>query len=234
MIFPLKNLTARIHSVLYPVLSKLKDNASSLEQTYSRVVEGLAYLAFPISVLISVLAPIWVPVVFDVSVYDQLIPLVQILSIVGAAQAITSPVMSLYLIAGRTRALFVVGIVVALVNGVSFLVGGMSGSIQYFAVVYAIVQLTISIPVSNFVPYRLLSFNFIRFMKGLSVPLVASVILYGSIYFSSKAGSDFPVVLQLILAVLLGLIIYAICLALLAGPQLKTMYSMFRSILNRG
>lgn len=234
MIFPLKNLTARIHSVLYPVLSKLKDNLSSLEQTYLRVVEGLSYVAFPISVLISVLAPVWVPIVFDVSVYDQLIPLVRILSIVGAAQAITSPVMSLYLIAGRTKALFVVGIVVALVNGVGFVVGGLSGSIQYFAVVYAIVQLTISIPVSNFVPYRLLSFNFIRFMKGISVPLIASVILYASIYFSLRAGSDFPMVLQLLVSVLLGLMIYAVSLVLLAGPQLKVMYSMFRSILSRG
>lgn len=219
MVFPMKNITSRIQAVLYPLLTKMKDDFKRIERTYSVIVSGIGYLTFPLAVLISSLATMWVPIFFNIEKYNQLIILVQILSVVGAVQAITSPVMSLYLISGKTKVLVYMGLVTALINGVGFLVGGITGDIYQFAFIYATIQLVISIPLSNYIPFRLMDFNFMNFLKRILIPFVAAVcsyfivlwfipIIFGSIYL--KIG---------VLGVL-GLTSYALILFLLSGGKI--------------
>ncbi|MDZ7648862.1 MAG: oligosaccharide flippase family protein [Cytophagales bacterium] len=86
MLFPMKNITARIHTILYPVLVKMKNDIKRIERTSSIIVSGIAYLIFPLIVLVSSLAHLWIPIIFDVERYDKLVVLVQVLSVVGAVR----------------------------------------------------------------------------------------------------------------------------------------------------
>lgn len=230
MIFPMKNITSRIQAVLYPMLANIKEDLKRVERTYTIVVSGIGYLVFPLAVLLSTLAPIWVPFFFDIVKYDKLVSLVAILSIVGAAQAITSPVMNLYLISGKTGVLFRMGMLVAAISILGFFIGGLSGNIYTFAWIYAAIQILISIPLSNLIPFRLINFNFITFIKKLSIPFLAALGTYLSIWqlFNFVQLDSY---LKIISLGIIGLFVYAVLVILFTGfkifDQIKQLKSMF-------
>jgi len=230
MIFPMKNITARIQAVLYPMLANIKEDLKRVERTYTIVVSGIGYLVFPLAVLISTLAPIWVPFFFDIVKYDKLVSLVAILSIVGAAQAITSPVMNLYLISGKTGVLFRMGMLMAAINITGFFIGGLSGNIYTFVWIYAAIQILLSIPLSNLIPFRLVDFNFKTFIKKLSIPFVAALGAYLSIWQLFNI-IQFDVYLKFISLGVIGLFIYAVLVISLTGfkifDQIKQLKSIF-------
>ncbi len=230
MIFPMKNITSRIQAVLYPLLTKMKDDLKKVERTYTVIVSGIGYITFPLAVLIASLAFMWVPLFFNIEKYDKLIILVQILSVVGAVQAITSPVMSLYLLSGKTRVLFYMGLVTALINGIGFLIGGMSRDIYQFAFIYAAVQLVISIPLSNYIPFRLMDFDFMRFLKRIFIPFVASVGSYFIvIYFLPLI--TIPLYLKIVLLGGIGLISYLLILLIISGTKLLDQVKQIKSMI---
>lgn len=232
MLFPMKNITARIHSVLYPMLVKMKDDLARVERVYSLIVSGIAYLIFPMIVIISSLANLWVPIFFDSAKYDKLIVLVQILSVVGAVQAITSPVMSLYLISGKTKTLFRTGLVIALINSIGFIAGGMSGNIYHFAFIYAAIQLSLSIPISNYVPFRLMKFDFFDFLKKILVPFAASLGSYFIIILILPL-IDLPDYIKMVVLGGIGIASYAVISFILSGGKIMSQIKQIRSIISQ-
>lgn len=230
MIFPMKNITARVNAVLYPLLTKMKDDLARVQRTYSLVVLGIGYLTFPLAVIMSALAVLWVPLVFDIEKYNRLIILVQILSVVGAVQAITSPVMSLYLISGKTRALFLMGLITALINSVGFWIGGLSGNIYYFAFVYAAIQLIITIPLSNYIAFKLMDFDFLKFIMKLLVPLVAAAFSYLAIVWAIPYV-DVQLYLNIPILTSLGLSVYLIGLFLISRGKVMEQINQIRSLI---
>ncbi len=229
MVFPMKNVTSRIQTVLYPILVKLKDDWGRVERLYTLVVSGIAYLIFPVIVLVSSLANLWVPLFFDVTRYSMLIGLVQILSLVGSVQAITSPVGSLYLVSGNTQAMFRTGLVIALINSVGFFMGGASGNIYYFAFIYAGIQFFLSIPISNYIPFRLMKFDFLNFLLKIVVPFVAAVGSYFVILLVYPMVV-LPVYLKLMLLGGIGMVAYIMFIYILSGGKIIVQLKQIRSI----
>lgn len=230
MLFPMKNITARIHTILYPVLVKMKDDIKRVERTYSIIVSGIAHLIFPLIVMVSALAHLWIPIIFDVERYDKLIVLVQVLSVVGAVQGITGPVMSLYLISGKTRTLFIIGFVIAVINSVGFIVGGINGDIYQFAMIYAVIQIVLSFPLSNYVPFRLMKFDFGDFIKKIFIPFVASLASY-FIVVLVLPKIILPVYLKMTLSVGVGIISYLLVLLIFSGTKLLEQIKQIKSMI---
>jgi PST family polysaccharide transporter len=230
MIFPMKNITARIQAVLYPLLTRMKDDLRRVERTYSVVTVGISYITFPLAVLVSSLAVMWVPLFFDVGKYDRLITLVQVLSVVGAVQSITSPVMSLYLVSDRTQVLLYMGLISALINGIGFWLGGISNDIHTFALIYAGIQLIVLLPLSNYIPFRFMRFNFFGFLQKIAIPLVASFCAYVvAILVGSEIGwSVYP---KMLAVTGLTLASYVLVLFVLSGGEIVDQLKQARAML---
>lgn len=164
MLFPMKMLSSRVQSVLYPTLAKMRGNVSNMLDFYVKVVSYIGFISFPMMGLIGVTSEFWVPFTFNSS-YNLLIPLIKILTIVGAFQAVTSPVGSLYLVTDQTRTMFVFSSISSIIMLVGFIIGGLLDNIIIFALIYAILSIIISFFVSNFVPLKLMDYNFTQFLK---------------------------------------------------------------------
>jgi PST family polysaccharide transporter len=201
MLFPLKNIASRVYTVFYPVLAGVKDSAPDVSRIYFKAVGALACVAFPIMFLASVLAELWVPLLFGLK-YPYLPGLVQILSIVGAFQATTSAVGVLFLISGRTDSMFKTSLLLLVVMGSGFIVGALSGSIYVFAWLYAALYIGVCFPVSNVIPFRLTGLRMHSLFRALAPPLTAALFASASAWLLVRLTVSTPVVTRLAIALL--------------------------------
>ncbi|MDZ7648861.1 MAG: hypothetical protein U5K54_17735 [Cytophagales bacterium] len=138
--------------------------------------------------------------------------------------------MSLYLISGNTRTLFIIGFVIAIINSVGFIVGGINGDIYEFAMIYAAIQIALSFPLSNYVPFRLMKFDFGDFLKKIFIPFGASLASYLVVVLVLPM-IILPVYLKMTLLVCVGIISYLLGLLLLSGTKLLDQIKQIKSII---
>jgi O-antigen/teichoic acid export membrane protein len=139
--------------VLYPVLAGLKESPEAVSRIYFKAVMGISYLAFPSMFIASALSDLWVPLLFRGD-FPYLADLIKVLAVVGAFQATTSVVGILFLISDRTDALLKSALLLLLVLAGGFVVGGLSGDINVFALVYASLYVAVIFPLSNLIAFR--------------------------------------------------------------------------------
>lgn len=94
------HITPIVTRVLFPVLSKLQDEAGRLRAGYLRSLAWITAISAPFSIGLGVTAPDLVPVVFGDQWYPVIIPM-QILSALGLLNAMTSTVWTVQQAKGR-------------------------------------------------------------------------------------------------------------------------------------
>lgn len=122
MTLPLQNITYVITPVMHPILSDYQNNLQKLGSSYERIVRLLAFLGFPLSVLLFFTAKELTLIIFG----DQWLPSVvvfQILSLSVGIQIILTSSGSIFQAAGDTRSLFVCGLFSAALNVSGILLG---------------------------------------------------------------------------------------------------------------
>jgi O-antigen/teichoic acid export membrane protein len=87
---PVFELNPILTRVSFPAFAKRQDNDEALCRGYLEVIRLIGFVIVPTMVGLAVVAPLFVPVVFG-DQWEQSIVLLQILSVVGAARALTSP-----------------------------------------------------------------------------------------------------------------------------------------------
>ena len=97
---PVFELNPILTRVAFPAFAKKQADNEALARGYVEVIRLIAFIVVPTMAAVAVLAPVFVPVVFGAQ-WALAIPLLQILSIVGVARALTSPVGDLILAKGR-------------------------------------------------------------------------------------------------------------------------------------
>lgn len=218
MIFPIKNLSSIIQLVLFPTLSQLKTDVKKIGQIYLKISQLISAISFPIMVILSLTASIWVNLLFNEK-FHLLIPLVQILSIVGAFQAVTSPVGSLYLISGNTRIMFQISLIISVCTLATLLIGGLTGNVYYFAGLYALNYIFINFPISNFFPLKVFKINKLSFLNKVGVPFIASLLLV-LIYLIFNLGQKMSAI-SLLFYVPTGILVYLLFIHIGFGGSLK-------------
>jgi O-antigen/teichoic acid export membrane protein len=90
LLMPVQLASTSVGIVLFPTFSRLADDVSALAVEVARATRALAALCLPAMALLAAAAPQLVVVIFG-SRWDPAIPIVQVLAIVGAMQAIYLP-----------------------------------------------------------------------------------------------------------------------------------------------
>ena len=122
MMLPLQNITHVISPVMHPVFSNFQDDPLKLALSYEKVIRILAFIGFPLSVLLWFCAKEITLILFG----DQWLPSVpvfQILSLSVGIQIILSTSGSIYQAANDTKSLFICGVFSALLNVSGILAG---------------------------------------------------------------------------------------------------------------
>jgi O-antigen/teichoic acid export membrane protein len=90
LLLPVQLLSVTIGGVLFPVFSRLGHDVAAVRFELTRATRSLAWLALPPMALVAAAAPQLVGVVFGAD-WKPAVPIVQVLALAGAAQAIYQP-----------------------------------------------------------------------------------------------------------------------------------------------
>ena len=209
LLFPMKNITSNIQGVMLPVLSKLDFESNRFKERFFLVVSFIAFLVFPIMTFVSVSAGEWVKLAFNSS-YTEIKSMIVLLSIVGAFQAVTSPVGVLYILKEKTRIMFKNSLIIASLIIVTFLFSSIYFSIYWVVLSYTIVWLLLVMPLTVSVAYKIFNFSFSDFIKSV-YPSVVSTVLAGLSYFIIKSFLLTTPVACLLIGSFLFIAIYFAC-----------------------
>lgn len=102
MLLPISNISNVFSQVMFPALARLQDDPVAFKSLYLRSVRTIAFAAFPMMVGMWLLSRQFVLILYGAK-WSGMIPLLQILSLLGPIQAIVFPVGWIYTSLGRTR-----------------------------------------------------------------------------------------------------------------------------------
>lgn len=229
MLFPLQSLTFVASRSLYPILSRYQDDNEKILSTYNNCVFVILMITAPLMSGIAVLSN---PLIFIVFGHQWIITaeVLKWLAPTAIIQSVLSTTGSVFSAKGRTDILFRLGVLGAILQFGSFLIG-VHFSISTFALCYLIANILNFFPVM-YCLLRLLSGKLTTFLIQL-VPILASTLLMllviklvDKIFFPVSAINSLT---ALIAMSVIGALSYAISLLLFSAK-----FRGFFRKLNRG
>ena len=175
MLLPIYRVTSVVGKVMFPALSLIKDDPLRSRQIYLRAISVIALFICPFMVGLAVTAEPFVQVTFGEN-WTSMIPLLQILALVGLLQGLTNPGEWLYLSQGRTDLMFRWEIVNSIVLVFSIFVGVALGSLQSLAWSYAFTNVILFFPLT-IIPGRLVHLRFVDILKPIIGPFIGACIM---------------------------------------------------------
>lgn len=217
MLLPLQNVSHVLSRVMFPALSKIQDDREKVRQVFLRITRVIALITFPMMTGLFVVVEPFVLVVFGEQ-WSGMIPILQVLCLVGMIQSIGTLNGNLYLSQGRADLQFRVGIVLKAVVFIG-IVTGIKWGVLGVAIGYATASAINSYPSFKFAG-RLVGLTYRDLLKNLKstffISVVMAVIVWGVGYFIPVS---WPLWLLLVLQVLLGIILYSAFVYFLKPPS---------------
>lgn len=165
LLFPLKTISGKIYTVMLPVLSKNVSNPTSFKRLYFGMTGVISFVVFPVTGFVALGAWYWVPIIFPPE-YSYIEEMIVILSMVGAIQALVSPVGALYLLKNDTKKMFVNSILVAVAISLAFGISCLYGDIRMVLQAYVFTWIGLVFPMTIIAAFSLFDFKFIDFFKS--------------------------------------------------------------------
>ncbi|MBB5174555.1 lipopolysaccharide biosynthesis protein [Texcoconibacillus texcoconensis] len=221
MLERLRNLiTSSFSKVLFPVLSKLKNDINKLSNTYIRISKYLGFFAFPVFIGIAVTAEYFVPFIFGEQ-WIESIPFFQAFSIILIPLILTANLSSSLLYSlGKPSTVFYIDLVT---NSLYVILLFIFAQFGIYAVVLAygfyVVSKTMSL---QFITSKQLLYGFFYYITEFKYILLASIVMTGFVLFVQTASDNYlDIRLIFGLSVLLGSIVYLVCLFKLENKAVK-------------
>jgi O-antigen/teichoic acid export membrane protein len=212
MFNPISRLITPIQAVLVPAFSRMQEDRARLGQAWLRGSRVVALASFPAFAGMIAVAPDFVPVVLGHR-WTQAVPVVQLLCLAGAGQAVQTLQHSVLQARGEAGTLLRFMIVSSVMNVTAFAFGlqwGIVGVAACFVVSRALL-----LPVLTWRTTREVGLKSVDLVRSLSAPIQASLTMalavFGARFLLSDAGLSAG--LRLPILVLVGIAVYgAFCL----------------------
>lgn len=227
----MRNITTVIQNVMLPVLSRFTDAANKFRDNFFLIVSTIAFTVFPLMAFLSVSTNEWVPLIFNPA-FTHIELMIIVLSIVGAFQAVTSPVWTLYILKERTKTMFGNTLLIAVLTGIVFLASSVYFSINWVVIDYALLWVAAIMPLTVIVAYRMYGYRFADFIRSVYPSVVAALSASAMFYYVRKYGEFSSSVCLLITGGLLFVFTYLVIYhALTRNSRISLIY--FINILAR-
>jgi PST family polysaccharide transporter len=212
MLLPLNNISRVITRVMFPSFSRIKDNRSEIKRLYIKINQTIALITFPLMFGLAVTSNIFVPAVYG-SNWSDMIPILQILAIVGAFQSLLSLSGSIYISLGKARMSFRLTLIYNIVYVSGFITGLLWNGLQGMVYVYSVLAVVGVLP-HLYITGRLISLSLTELFRHLLSVFSATILMAVLVWIakSNDLAGRFTSVLQwqLLVYVTLGVILYII------------------------
>ncbi len=208
MLLPVRQVSGIISKVLFPSFSMIQDDVQSIKNIYLKVSRNIALLTFPLMFGLSAVAEPFVLSLLG-NKWQGVIPVLQILAVVGATQSITSLNGNIFMARGQTKLLFKIGLIFKSIVILSIVIGLQYGIIGV-AIGYSLASVVLMFPLF-IIMGKLIDLRLSQILFNLSPYFIAAFVMAGSIYSldfyikSAVPGNLF----RLIIEGILGIILYS-------------------------
>ena len=207
LMLPLLNVSRTVERVMFPSLSIIQDDRPRVKRVFLRMARGVAFVTFPIFAGMAVVAEPFVLGVFGEQ-WAGMIPLVQVLCVLGVAQSVIRLDGNLYLSQGRADLqfrvnLFVQGVILAgIVAGLRWGVMGVAVGLTVASLATAYVRLHFA--------GRLVNLSVWELLRTLGDTFASATVMVLLVFgLSAALPVSWPPVARLAVEVPFGMAVYA-------------------------
>lgn len=225
---PVDKISALLNSVTPPIFAAIQNDIPALRRYFLTVNEGLAVVAFPLTLGIALVANDLVPVVFGTRWLFMIAPL-QVLAIYSTIRVITPTASQALVVTGDSRFLMYLGAVAAVVMPTAFYIGSRWGTIG-IALAWTVAHpLSVYFPLYNRL-LRRLELSVPRYLRALW-PATSGCLLMAAAVMLSRALllNRVPLVVVLASEVAAGAAAYSACLLLFHRERVKAFIALWRT-----
>jgi len=165
MLFPLASVSRVLSRVMFPSFSIIQKDKRRVRSLFLKTTRTIALITFPMMLGLFVTVEPFVMTVYG-SKWHEMIPVLQVLSLLGVAQSVRTLNGNLYLSQGEANLQFKIGLVLK-TNGILGIVIGLRWGVVGVAVGYAIASIINAYP-SFFFAGRLVNLTFGQLLRNLS------------------------------------------------------------------
>lgn len=172
MLLPLTQISSVLSRVMFPAMSAIQDDKPRAKRIYLRAISAIALFSFPAMLSLLVVADDFVLVIFGPK-WEEMIPVLRVLCVVGLLQSVNSTVGWIYQSQGRSDIQFWWILATGLLSFLAFAIGVFWG-ILGVAIAYAIRVLSTTW-LNYSIPGRLIDMTVSEVARELYQPLLLSV-----------------------------------------------------------
>ncbi|MEA4967050.1 MAG: lipopolysaccharide biosynthesis protein [Bacteroidaceae bacterium] len=206
MMLPLQTITHVVSPVMHPIFSDYQNDFQKLSDSYLKIVKLLAYIGFPLSVLLFFTSKELVLLIFGMQ-WERSILSFQILALSVGFEIILSTSGSIFQAANSTKMLFICGLISTIILIIAILIGVFIFKIIEAVALFSLFAFIINFIITYFLMYsKLFKTGLQTFFKVLISPIILSLILIFILYFTDLLFVNLNLLLQLIIKTIITLI----------------------------
>jgi O-antigen/teichoic acid export membrane protein len=220
---PSQQFTSVVQGVTFPVLSKVQDDDELLSRSYRKMLKSIAFIVFPMMILLAVLArPLVILLITDK--WEACIPYLQVMCFWLVWSPIHSINLNLLMVKGRSD-LFLRVEVIKKVIGFSIMAITLPMGIMYF-LYGSIINSLIALVINTFYTGKLINVGFLRQMGDL-IPVILLCAVTGAIVVGVTYLLQ-NMLLQIIIGGSVGVIVYVGISVLFKFPEIEEVKYMLK------
>lgn len=232
MLLPLGNIGSVLGQVMFPTLSRMRDDRPAFRAMYLQSLRVIAFVTFPIMGGLSILAGPLLLLLYG-SQWVGAVPVLQVLSLVGLLQCIIFPVGWIYNALGHNRAQFTATLILAPIFIVLIFGGlryGLMGVTWGYAI-WAVISALLNIHMAG----RLIGVSISEYILLVAPKAIATLVMMVVVWLVEPmllpALGLFPAVF---FCSVIGFVVYVANLTLLRDGELKAAVARGRTFLRPG
>jgi len=213
MLLPISQISSVLGRVMFPVLSTIQEEPQRIKKIYLEAMGTISLVASPLMLGLLVTARPFVMTIYGVR-WIEMVPLLQILSVVGLLQALMNPTGWIYMSCGRTDRMFKMGLLSCTGLILAIALGVWIGTTKAVAISYAVANVALFYPVIM-IPGKLIKMKFQELLKEVAGPILSSAIMAAALLsLKPVLIPDSPDWVVLLAQVLFGAALYGALLQL--------------------
>jgi O-antigen/teichoic acid export membrane protein len=178
LVLILQLVSATIGQVSMPVFARLQNDKTRLKKAFCDITQLIALIAFPVFLGMQVLVPEIVTTLLGEQ-WGQSTPVLQILLFIGIVQCLASPMISIFVGAGKPGIRLKLQVIDAIVNLIGFFIAVQWG-IVWVAASYVIVGYALT-PLWYWAVKTVIPLHWTTYVKLVLRPLIIAVVMIGGI-----------------------------------------------------
>ena len=208
MLLPLTQVVSVLAPVMLPALASIQTDTSRVRWAFLRVIRLLTFVTFPMMLGLAVVAEPFVLGLFGTA-WRGVIPVIQILAVVGVTQALCNPTGWIYMSQGRTDWMLWWGVGAGTFLVLAIVVGISIGTVEAVALAYLIGNLVITAPCLA-VPGRLIDMTLHDVWIAIRGNLLCAIVMAVAVGAGGRAlPPDLTPLARLAIQVVIGVVVYA-------------------------